>query len=80
MATIEISCVEVWREMSNYVDGDVDQELCARIEAHFKTCKHCTVVRDGTRNVVRLISDDESFEVPEGFSRRLYGKLPKGTT
>jgi len=75
---IEISCVEVWREISNYVDGDVSPELRARIEAHFKICKHCTAVLDGTRNVVRLIGDGEGFDVPASFSRRLYSKLPKG--
>jgi hypothetical protein len=74
---IEISCVEVWREISNYLEGDVCPELRARIEAHFKSCKHCTAVRDGTRNVVSLIGDGQVFEVPAGFSKRLYSKLPK---
>lgn len=77
MMTIEISCVEVWREISNYIEGDIDPELRARIEAHFKTCKHCTAVHEGTRNVVQLIGDGETFEVPAGFSQRLYSKLPK---
>jgi anti-sigma factor RsiW len=75
--TIEISCVEVWREISNYIDGEVDPELRARIEAHFKNCRHCSAIHDGTRNVVRLIADGETFELPAGFSTRLYNKLPK---
>jgi len=70
--TLEISCVEVWREISNYVDGDVDPELRTRIEAHFRTCKHCSAVHDGTRNVVRLIGDGRAFEVPASFSKYLY--------
>ena len=74
---IEISCVEVWREISNYVDSNVDSELRTRIEAHFKTCKHCRAVHDGTHNVVRLIGDGRAFEVPASFSKRLYNKLPK---
>lgn len=72
---VEISCVEVWREMSNYLEGDVSTELRARIEAHFKTCKHCRAVHDGTRNLVQLIGDGVAFEVPAGFSRRLYSKV-----
>ena len=75
---IEISCVEVWREISNYLEGQVDPELRARMDAHFKSCKHCSAVYDGTRNVVRLIGDGHTFEVPAGFSKRLYKKLPKG--
>ena len=77
MTTIEITCLEVWREISNYIDGDVSTELRARMEAHFKNCKHCTAIHDGTRNVVRLIGDGKAFEVPSGFSQRLYCQLPK---
>jgi anti-sigma factor (TIGR02949 family) len=75
--TLEISCVEVWREISDYLDGNIDAELRTRIEAHFKACKHCSAVYDGTRNVVRLIGDGRAFEVPASFSKYLYDKLPK---
>jgi hypothetical protein len=51
--------------------------LRTRIEAHFRTCKHCSAVHDGTRNVVRLIGDGRAFEVPASFSKYLYDKLPK---
>jgi hypothetical protein len=72
---IEISCIEIWREISNYIDDAVDPELRARIEAHFKVCKHCSAVLDGTRNVIKLVADEAEFEVPVGFGSRLYSKL-----
>ena len=72
---IEISCSEVWREISNYIDQVVDPELRARMEAHFKVCKHCAAVLDGTRNVIKLVADEAEFEVPTGFGSRLYAKL-----
>ena len=72
---IEISCSEVWREISNYIDDAVDPELRARMEAHFKVCKHCAAVLDGTRNVVKLVADEAEFEVPAEFGSRLYSKL-----
>lgn len=75
MSVIEISCVEVWREISNYIEHDVDPELRARMEAHFKVCAHCTAVLDGTKNVVKLVADGVEYEIPEGFSQRLYNKL-----
>jgi anti-sigma factor RsiW len=77
MTVIEISCLEVWREISNYVDDDVEPELRARMEAHFKTCAHCKAIVDGTRNVVKLVGDGVEYEVPEGFSKRLYDKIKK---
>ncbi len=75
MSVIEISCLEVWRELSNYVDAEVGPELRARMEAHFKACAHCTAVLDGTRNVVKLVADGIEYELPEGFSQRLYSKI-----
>ena len=70
-----ISCIEVFRLVSDYVDGDVDPELRARMETHFKDCDHCTAIVDGTKNVVRLVGDGKAFEVPKGFSKKLYNKL-----
>jgi hypothetical protein len=75
MRVIEISCLEVWKEISNYVDNDVDPELRVRMKAHFKACAHCTAILDGTRNVVKLVGDGMEYKVPEGFSRRLYDRI-----
>ena len=75
MSMIEMSCEEVWRELSNYVDAEVAAELRARMEAHFKACAHCTAVLDGTRNVIKLVADGVEYELPGGFSQRLYSKI-----
>ncbi len=72
---VEISCEEVWREISNYLEGEISGEMRARMEEHFKGCMHCTAVLDGTRNVVQLVGDATAFELPAGFSNRLYQKL-----
>jgi anti-sigma factor RsiW len=70
-----INCGEMFHLISNYVDDAVDPALRARMEKHFRTCRHCTAVLDGTRNVIRLVGDDQTFEVPASFSKKLYAKL-----
>jgi hypothetical protein len=75
MRVIEISCLEVWREISNYIDDAVEPELRARMEGHFRVCAHCTAVLDGTRNVVKLVADGIEYQMPEGFGRRLFDKI-----
>jgi hypothetical protein len=72
---IEISCLEVWREISNYLDDDIEQDLRVRMEAHFRVCAHCKAVLDGTGNVVRLIADQAEYQVPAGFGKRLFEKV-----
>ena len=74
---IEISCLEVWREISNYIDNEVDPELSARIEYHVKNCQHCSAILDGASNTVRLLADDKAFELPGGFSARLQQRIEK---
>jgi len=72
---IEISCVEVWREISNYIDDATAPELRARMEAHFEVCKHCSAILDGSRNVVKLIADGAEFDLPRDLGKKLYKKL-----
>ena len=72
---ILISCAEVRRELSNYVENDVTPELRARIEQHVPSCSGCKAVYDGMRNVLKLVSTTEIIELPRGFSRRLYRRL-----
>ena len=70
-----ISCEQVWLEISDYLDGEVDLELRAAIEEHVKACQPCTAVLDGMRNVTQLYRDERMMEVPVGFSRRLHQRL-----
>jgi len=72
---MEIDCQHVWREVSNYLDGEVNADLRAAIERHVLGCKHCAAVLDGTRNVMQLVGDDRVLEVPLGFEQRLRLKL-----
>ncbi len=77
MAILEISCVEVWREISNYIDDDISPELRARMEAHFNACEHCTAIVDGAKNVVKIVADERAFDVPPSFGKRLFARFDK---
>jgi len=77
---VEISCLHVWRELSNYIDGQVDPELRLRMEEHLKGCKHCSAILDGANNVIRLVADGRTFDLPDGFSDRLRERLEKELT
>lgn len=70
-----VNCEQVWREVSNYLDGEANPELRTAIEEHLRGCKRCTAVLDGTRNVIRLFADERMVEVPLGFSHRLHRRL-----
>ncbi len=77
MVNQAVSCEHVWREISNYVDGEVATELRSSMDEHFRICARCASVLAGTRNVVQLYGDERMLEVPAGFSRRLEKRLAK---
>lgn len=70
-----ISCEHVWREVSNYLEGDVAPALRAAMEEHFRSCQQCASVLAGTRNVIRLYGDERMIELPAGFEKRLERRL-----
>jgi len=39
---LEIDCEHVWKELTNYIEGDVSQEMRDRITRHLKQCRDCT--------------------------------------
>jgi methylphosphotriester-DNA--protein-cysteine methyltransferase len=71
----QLNCEQVWHEISNYVEGEVDAALRTGMDEHFRTCKRCASVLEGTRNVIRLYGDERMIEVPSGFGRRLEKRL-----
>ena len=73
---VEIDCQTVWKELTNYIDRDLTPEMRDRITQHLRVCSHCTAIYDGARNVVLLLGDEKAIELPQGFSQRLYQRLP----
>ena len=70
-----IECRAVVLEISNYIDGDVDSAMSARIESHLAGCRNCAALLASLRNVIRLYGDERLFPLPEGFSSRLEQRL-----
>lgn len=73
-----VNCEQVWREVSNYLEGEVDPALRAAMDEHFGTCARCKSVMEGTRNVITVYGDERMLDVPSGFSRRLEKRLAQG--
>jgi hypothetical protein len=70
-----VSCEQVWQEISDYLDDDLEPSIRASVEEHVRGCKRCAAVLEGTRNIVHLYGDDRLFQVPMGYSARLRRKI-----
>jgi len=74
---ITLSCEEVRREISNYLDDDMSPRMRRLLEVHLEQCRNCAVLLDSTHNVLVLLADEHRFEMPAGFSLRVRQMLAK---
>lgn len=72
-----MTCKEVWREISNYIDDAVSPEVREEIELHLAHCRHCTAMVDAIHNIIILVADGRTFSLPVGFSERLKARIDK---
>jgi anti-sigma factor RsiW len=70
-----LTCDAVIREISNYIDGDLDVEMRVEIEAHLEDCRECQVIIDQTKLTVEIFCDSELVELPEAVRVRLHQAL-----
>jgi predicted anti-sigma-YlaC factor YlaD len=70
-----LNCKHVWAQVSDYIDGTVTPEMKQDIERHLAHCRYCSAVLDSTRNILVLVADERTFELPVGFGERLHGRL-----
>lgn len=70
-----MTCEAVIREISNYIDGDLDAAMRREIEGHLKGCKECQVIIDQTKLTVDIFCDSEMVELPADVRQRLHEAL-----
>lgn len=70
-------CRELLGSLSDYVDGDLADEICAEIERHMAGCERCRIVVDTLRKTVELyhIAADAPAALPPDVRRRLFFRL-----
>ena len=70
-----MKCRNAVNELSNYLDGELDEELKQTIQAHLGKCNHCHAVFDTTRKTIDLYCDGKLFPLPEEVRARLHEAL-----
>jgi anti-sigma factor RsiW len=70
-----LNCTDVIREISNYIDGDLDAATREDLERHFTDCKECEIVCNQTKMTVDIFCDSLPVELPPDVSARLHEAL-----
>ena len=60
-----ITCEEFFAEFADYLENQVPLEVRQELELHLSQCRACHVLYDSTRKTVRIVSESNSFELPQ---------------
>jgi hypothetical protein len=60
-----LSCDQFLAEFGDYLDNHVSSELRSQLEEHLRECKSCSIIVDTTCKTIRIVTDSESFALPE---------------
>jgi len=70
-----LNCNGVIREISNYIDGQLDPPVKQELERHLQDCEDCKMVVDQTRLTVEIFCDSKPVELPTDVKARLHDAL-----
>lgn len=66
-----MNCKEVIRELSDYLDGDIDLSLAQVLERHLRDCEDCRIVVDTTQKTIKLYCNCQPLALPPDVRQRL---------
>lgn len=75
-----MKCKEIFEKISDYIDKELDDNLCEEIESHIKDCEPCIAFINTLRKTVELFhttAKDEKSSIPTPVSNNLMDFLKK---
>jgi len=72
-----LNCQKVVRELSGYLDGELDAGARADLERHLEHCDDCRLVVDTTKKTIQIFCNSEPVPLPADVRDRLHAALEK---
>jgi anti-sigma factor (TIGR02949 family) len=63
--TITETCRELIAQLSDFLEGELDDALCAKIEQHLAECPYCHTVADTVQTMLALYRRAQTDVPPE---------------
>ncbi len=74
----QLKCRDLLAQISDYIDGELEEKLCAALEQHLAGCQNCRVLVDTTHKTLVLYQRDyrqHQVALSEGVRARLWQAL-----
>ena len=75
VTAVEDKCKRLLGALSDYVDGEAEEAICAEIERHLAECENCRIVVDTLSKTVYLYRHLEPAPLPAAVRVRLFKRL-----
>ncbi len=70
-----MNCQEVVRQLSEYLDGELEAGLIQALEQHLAACRDCRIIVDTTRKTIEILCNSEPLPLPAPVHERLMKAL-----
>lgn len=73
---MKLTCEDLVTHLSDYLDGELDEELSQAAREHLATCENCRVVLDSTQKTILLYREQgQIMQIPAGRKENLYESI-----
>ena len=70
-----MNCEEVIRELSNFLDGELEPGIKLDFEQHLAGCGECLLIVNQTKTTIEIFADNKPVELPSEVRTRLHEAL-----
>ena len=70
-----MKCSDFLKELTDYLDGVIDDATRAELEEHLAWCHKCYVVVSTTKHTIEIYRDSQLYELPENLRSRLHSAI-----
>ena len=70
-------CQELIKELNDFLDGDLEPEICEEIEKHIGECENCRIMVDTLDQTVKLCREGKPEKLPPELEGKLNNLLAK---
>lgn len=66
-----MNCSDFLKELTDYLDGELDQRTKEELDEHLAWCHDCFVVCNTTKKTIEIYRDSSLYELPDDLRVRL---------
>lgn len=67
-----MKCTEFLKELTDYLDGKINDDLRMELDEHLHWCHECHVVMNTTQKTIEIYRDNKIYELPDDLRTRLH--------